>query len=73
MPAEMRQVYSTSVNEIGYDPESRELHVVWLRGRTSAYSNVPPDVAHEVMNSWSVGEAVAQMVRDRYPHRYTGG
>lgn len=66
---QMREVYSSAIDRIGYDPQTKELHVVWRRsakgssggGRTSVYTNVPPDIAHRTMNSWSVGQAVRQL------------
>lgn len=59
---EMREVYSSSVDRIGYDAETQELHVVWRRGgKTSVYQDVPPDKAQQVMNAWSVGQAVREL------------
>lgn len=73
MAVELKSVYSTSIDQIGYDPEARELHVKWAKGKSSVYNGVPADVAQSVMNAWSVGEALHQMVKKSYPHRYTGG
>jgi len=67
----MRSVYSSHIATIGYDEDARELHVKWDRGKTSIYSEVPPDIAHLVMNAKSVGEALNEHVKvPNLPHRY---
>jgi len=66
----MREVYSTSVSRIGYDAQTKDLHVVWKGDKASVYTGVPPSVADEVMNSWSVGKAVRETVIGNYEHRY---
>jgi hypothetical protein len=67
----MRDVYSSHVGRIGYDAETKELHVQWQdTGKTSIYSGVPPAVADATMNAWSVGKALTADVKKFYPHRY---
>jgi hypothetical protein len=68
----MQSVYSSHVSRIGYDGDEHELIVEWDTGRTSVYSGVPPDVADEAMNSWSVGKFLNDSVKKRYEHRYAG-
>lgn len=71
MPPEMKSVFSTMVSEIGYDEDTAELYVTWPKGKTSVYSGVPADVAHTVMNSWSVGQAINSEIKAAgYSHRY---
>ena len=72
MTAQMRKVFSSSVNEIGHDPESNALFVTWTSGKTSVYEGVPADIAKQVMNAPSVGTAL-QAVKANYPHRYHQG
>lgn len=72
MPPPMRSVFSTHVDRIGHDAATGELHVQWDTGKTSVYVGVPPDVADEVMNSWSVGKALTERVKPRFQHRYVG-
>lgn len=67
---EMRDVYSTSVNSVGYDEEAGSLYVTWENGRTSVYSGVPPDVARKAENAWSVGKFIREEVVGRYGHKY---
>ncbi|HEX3524979.1 MAG TPA: KTSC domain-containing protein [Stellaceae bacterium] len=73
MPAPvMQSVYSSHVSRIGYDSDEHELIVEWDTGKVSAYSDVPPDVADEAMNAWSVGTFLNNSVKKRYEHRYVG-
>lgn len=68
----MQSVYSSHVNKVGYDPQQRELLVEWDTGRVSAYADVPPDVADEAVNAWSVGTFLNNEVKGRYRHSYVG-
>lgn len=67
---DMRSVYSSSVDSIGHDPETNELHVKWQNGKTSVYEGVPAETAESVMGSASIGKALHSMVRNQYSHRY---
>jgi KTSC domain len=71
VPPTMREVHSSHVTAVGHDPETNELHVAWDTGRTSIYSNVPAAMAHQVANSWSIGKALTEQVKNgKHPHRY---
>jgi hypothetical protein len=74
MALEMRSVYSSHVDEIGYDPETEELHVKYSSGRTAVYEGVPLTVAAAVgavgQSPPSIGEALHAHVRNQYNHRY---
>lgn len=70
MEINMKDVFSSHVNQIGYDAEKSELHVAWDTGKRSVYSEVPQDVAHGVMNNWSVGSAIREQIKPNYQHRY---
>lgn len=70
MPPVMRSVTSSHVARIGHNAETGELHVQWQDGRTSVYANVPAATADAVANSWSVGKALREQVKGRFPHRY---
>jgi hypothetical protein len=67
----MRNVYSSSVNRIGY--EGGKLFVEWVSGRTSVYEGVSPEIAETVANSWSIGRAIHRDIKPNYPHRYVDG
>ncbi len=66
----MKQVYSSNVREVGYDPDSQEMLVKWKNGKTSAYAGVSEDKAIEVANAPSVGGIIHSEIRDQYSHRY---
>lgn len=66
----MKSVFSSHVSTIGYDPESRELHVQYRDGKRAAYVDVPPETAHNVMNAPSIGNALHAHVRGKFTHRY---
>lgn len=73
MPPDMRAVFSDSIAAIGHDPQTNELHVTWKgdkKGRTSVYSGVPAALARQVSNAPSVGQALHQLVKPNYAHRY---
>lgn len=72
---EMRSVYSSNVNRIGYDAATQELHVEWRAKKgqapkVSVYDGVPAHVARQVMNAPSIGEALAGAVKGSFGHRY---
>lgn len=73
MPPVMQSVYSSHVDRIGFDPTTQELHVQWQGGKTSVYSGVSAAVAQDVQSSWSVGKAVQEQIKDKFPHRYESG
>jgi hypothetical protein len=54
----MKQVYSSFVSEVGYDPATQELHVTYQRGGSTVYSGVPPEVALKILDAPSIGEAL---------------
>lgn len=66
----MKQVWSSHIETIGYEPETKELHVVWDTGKTSVYHDVQPDVANDVMSAPSIGKALHKWVKDKHEHSY---
>ena len=70
MAIEWRDVYSTRVERLGYDPETQEMYVEWKRGRVSVFEGVPDDVAHEASNAWSVGAFLRINIEPEYKQRY---
>lgn len=65
------EVLSSRVSKVGYSPSTQHLYVQWAKGgKTSMYSDVPPDVADDFTKSWSVGEAVNSMLAGRYEMVY---
>jgi hypothetical protein len=65
-----RGIYSSHVAQIGYAPETQELHVIWDSGKRSVYSGVPQPLATSTMNAASVGGSLHKDIKPNYPHRY---
>jgi len=63
-------VYSSHVIEVGYDSDAGELLVTWQNGRVSAYAGVTEDLAVQIANAPSVGQALNAQVKNVYSHRY---
>ena len=69
---EMRSVFSSHVNQIGYDAEKRELHVSFAKGRRRevVYHDIDERTARDVMEAPSIGEEMWRSIRGRFPHRH---
>lgn len=65
---DMRSVYSSHIDEIGYDESSQELHVKWQNGKITVYMGVPPEVFAQVNASASIGKSLHELVRGKYAH-----
>ena len=63
-------VYSSHVTEVGYDSDAGELLVTWANGRVSAYAGVTEELAVQIANAPSVGQALNAQVKNVYSHRY---
>lgn len=71
MSVTWQEVFSSNVSRIGYDDETQTLLVQWAKGgKTSAYEQVPPDVADEAARNWSVGQYINDSIKPRYRHKY---
>ena len=70
MTVQHRQVFSSHLDKIGYDAAAGELHVTYQNGKVSIYQGVPPGVAERVTGAASIGSALHEHIRGRYPHRY---
>ena len=66
-----QSVFSSTVSEVGYDSDTSELLVTWSKsGKTSAYQGVPEDVALNLANAPSVGQAINAEIKPYYSHSY---
>ena len=65
-----RDVYSSNVSKVGYDPDTKELFVTWSKGKRSIYSNVPEELAAQLANAPSVGSMLNSEIKPYYAHRY---
>jgi len=65
-----KAVYSSNVQEVGYNDETKELLIVWTRGKRSVYSGVPEELAVQLVNAPSVGSMLNAEIKPYYAHRY---
>ena len=72
MTIKTKQVFSSHVDTVAYDDAAKTLLVEYKGGKTSAYSGVSPDVANAVMSAESIGSALHEHVRGKFPHTYVG-
>ena len=64
---EMHYVDSTNVEAIGYDSDTMELHVRFLKsGETYVYYNVEEWVFNELMQADSKGKYLNRNIKGRY-------
>jgi hypothetical protein len=62
---------SSALEQIGYDDIAMELYVVFKGGKTCIYSQVPPDVHKDFINSGSKGTFLHEVIKARgYSFRY---
>jgi hypothetical protein len=68
----VKKVFSSHIEQVGYEPATQSLTVIFKNGKTATYTGVPPDVASNVVDAPSVGSALHQFVRGKYDHSYEG-
>jgi hypothetical protein len=67
---EMTYIDSESVDQIGYDPDVSEVHVIFKHGGHYIYSDVTPETWESFRNSPSKGGFVQSEFRGKgYPYR----
>lgn len=65
-----KSVYSSHVDQVGYDSDKQELTVTWKNGRVSAYEGVDEQTAHQLANAPSVGQMIHSEIKPNYRHKY---
>lgn len=68
MATERRSVFSSYIQNIGYDPETRVLSVGYKSGGETHYQDVSSDTAAAVMSAPSIGSALHEYVRGKHGH-----
>ncbi len=66
---EMEYVTSSNIDQIGYDADPQELHILFRDGGLYIYTGVPPHVYEGLQNSTSKGSYLNIYVKDAYPYR----
>lgn len=57
---------SSTISEIGYDPRTRVLEVLFKNGRLYQYFEVPQQLVDQLRRAGSVGQFFNSQVRDKY-------
>ena len=66
-----KNVFSSMVSEVAYDPAKQELMVTWAKsGKVSVYSGVPEGTALDLSNAPSVGFFINSEIKPYFGHRY---
>lgn len=60
---------SSQIKRVLYDPETRQMSVVFTRGENYVYEKVPPSVFGELISNESVGGFFSQYVRTTFDYR----
>ncbi len=62
------RVDSSMIYAVGYDPEIKELAVVFNSGRAYWYEDVPAELHKALMASESKGQIMRDCIFDMFPH-----
>ena len=65
---EMQSVDSSSIERIGYDPNSSTLRIEFKSNRTYDYFNVPEIVFNKLKSATSVGGYHAKNIKNSYSY-----
>lgn len=65
---EMRYVDSSNLDQIGYDGDSMELHIVFKSGAHYVYRDVPSIVYEGLVEAASKGSYLNREVKNVYPY-----
>ena len=60
---------STVIRRFDYQPETRELDVLFVTGRRYIYADVPPEEVAALRSAFSKGRHFNVHIRDRYAYR----
>jgi hypothetical protein len=64
---------SSVIKRFDYQPETRELEVLFVTGRRYLYTGVPPGEAEAFRSAFAKGIYFNRRIRDRYPCRELAG
>ena len=66
MATPMHLVSSSNISYIGYDNNTQELYIKFIKGDTYKYDNVPEQVFKEFLDSSSIGKYYSTYIRGKY-------
>ncbi len=61
---EMIQVESSNIAAVGYNEETKELHIEFNSGKTYSYQDVPKEIAVNLVKADSVGKYFHAHIRN---------
>jgi hypothetical protein len=64
----LRDVESSMIRQVGYDPKREALVVRFNTGKKYAYNDVPASQYEQLLRAESVGKHFNERIRDRYDH-----
>lgn len=59
---------STVIRAFDYDPERREIEILFTTGRRYVYRDVPPEEVEGLRSAFSKGRYFNANIRDHYPY-----
>ena len=65
-------VESSVIAEVGYEPQTAVLEIVFTSGEAYRYYAVPPSVHRGLLAARSVGGFFSERIRDVYPTEHLG-
>lgn len=66
----LKNVYSSHISSIGYDPATGTLQVHFSNGSIVDYLDVPSDIGDSILQAPSIGEALHAHVRGQFKTSY---
>jgi hypothetical protein len=69
MAPEMQPVDSSSVESVGFDPQTNELWIEYVGGATYVYAPVPRSVYRDLLGSDSIGTYINRFIKPRFGYR----
>ncbi len=66
---DLTPVTSSSINAIGYDPETQALHVEFSSGQRYEYPGITPETHQTLLNAPSVGAHFSKHIRPNHSGR----
>ena len=66
---EMTPVVSSNLAKVGYDPDTREVHIEFTTGGKYIYENVPPEIYTDMMAAPSIGRFFMQRIKKEFEAR----
>ena len=66
MTISWQPVESSNIDQIGYDDETEELHVLFNSGKEYIYHGIPADVHEKLLDAESKGKYLNQYIKGAY-------